>query len=105
MDHRIARGTHERLTGVAAPIVRERYRAAHGAHRARPAHDPHARLPGHHRERAIHRDESDDERPGPRHRRVGARSRVWALSKGETAPGTTGALADPLPSPVPSTYD
>src|SRR5256712_9704721 len=30
---------------------------------------------------------------------------IWALSKGETAPGTTGALADPLPSPVPAPYD
>src|SRR5207247_1902615 len=29
---------------------------------------------------------------------------IWALSKGETAPGTTGALADPLPSPVPAAY-
>src|SRR2546430_15225055 len=30
---------------------------------------------------------------------------IWALSKGETAPATTGALADPLPSPVPAPYD
>jgi len=30
---------------------------------------------------------------------------IWALSKGETAPGTTGALADPLPSPVPAPYN
>src|SRR5207245_1617364 len=30
---------------------------------------------------------------------------IWALSKGETAPTTTGALADPLPSPVPAPYN
>jgi hypothetical protein len=30
---------------------------------------------------------------------------IWALSKGETAPATTGAIADPLPTPVPAPYD
>src|SRR5438552_1419957 len=30
---------------------------------------------------------------------------IWALSKGETAPGTTGALDEALPSPVPAPYD
>jgi Tfp pilus assembly protein PilX len=30
---------------------------------------------------------------------------LWALSKGDTAPGTAGALADPLPVTVPAPYD
>jgi hypothetical protein len=30
---------------------------------------------------------------------------LWALSKGETTPGFAGALADPLPAPVPAPYD
>jgi len=30
---------------------------------------------------------------------------LWALSMAETAPGTVGALADPLPAPVPAPYD
>jgi hypothetical protein len=30
---------------------------------------------------------------------------LWALSKGDTSPGTAGALADPLPGTVPAPYD
>jgi len=30
---------------------------------------------------------------------------LWALTKGETNPGAAGALADPLPNPVPVPYD
>jgi hypothetical protein len=30
---------------------------------------------------------------------------LWALSKGDTAPGTIGSLTDPLPAPVPAPYD
>jgi Tfp pilus assembly protein PilX len=30
---------------------------------------------------------------------------IWALTMGETNPGTSGALADPLPNPVPAPYN
>ncbi len=30
---------------------------------------------------------------------------LWALTKGETSPGFSGALADPLPNPVPAPYN
>jgi hypothetical protein len=30
---------------------------------------------------------------------------IWALSKGQSAPGTAGSLADPLANPVPAPYD
>jgi hypothetical protein len=36
---------------------------------------------------------------------TGLERAIWALTKGETSPTTTGALADPLPSPVPPPYN
>ena len=35
----------------------------------------------------------------------GVERALWALSKGETLPSPVGALADPLPAPVPAPYD
>jgi Tfp pilus assembly protein PilX len=35
----------------------------------------------------------------------GVERALWALSKGETLPSPVGALADPLPGPVPAPYD
>jgi Tfp pilus assembly protein PilX len=36
---------------------------------------------------------------------TGVERALWALSKGETTPAASGALADPLPAPVPAPYD
>ena len=35
----------------------------------------------------------------------GVERALWALTKGKTQPGATGALASPLPNPVPAPYD
>ena len=35
----------------------------------------------------------------------GVERALWALSMGTTSPSTTGAVSDPLPSPVPAPYD
>ena len=35
----------------------------------------------------------------------GVERALWALTKGDAAPGTAGSLADPLPAPVPAPYD